>query len=388
MNIPIAKTTFTQAEFDNILKPLQSGWIVQGPFVKEFEEKWCKFTGARFSIAVSNCTTALHLSMAALGISAGDEVIVPAFTWIATANAVEALGATPIFCDIDLETYNIDIQQIEKLITKKTRAIIPVHLFGLAVNMDAFNAVVKKHNLLVIEDAACGFAARYKNIHVGNFGNTGCFSFHPRKAITTGEGGMITTNDEALATKLRAMRDHGASISDLQRHHGAKPYLLPEFPYLGYNYRMTDIQASIGTTQMDRAENIHLQRLFWATKYDAFFETITWLNISFRDKDFINGFQSYVCMFEPEKVSINNVEKINELRNKFMEYLQQNGISTRPGTHAVHALKYYADKYKIEKTDFPNAWIADQCSISFPIFPSLTSDEFKFITSTIENYKF
>lgn len=391
MKIPIAKTEFTQNELDNILKPLNSGWVVQGPYVEEFETKWNKFTGAKNSIAVSNCTTALHLSLAALGIEAGDEVIVPSFTWVSTANAVEYLGGKPVLCDVELETFNIDTKQIEKLITKKTRAVIPVHLFGLAADMDAVNAIAAKYKLKVVEDAACGFGAKYFGKHVGNFGDTGCFSFHPRKAITTGEGGMITTADDKLSAKLRSMRDHGAEISDHQRHFGNKPYLLSEFPYLGFNYRMTDIQASIGTTQMDRAEQIHAQRTAIADKYDALLENISWLKKPFRNSDYRHGFQAYVCLFAPEGINSYigeaKIAKVHAMRNDFMDYLQKNGISTRPGTHAVHMQKFYQTRYGFKNPDYINSYIASDCSIAFPLFPGLKQEEFNYIADKITSYK-
>jgi dTDP-4-amino-4,6-dideoxygalactose transaminase len=243
MKIPIARTNLTEAEINSVLEPLRSGWLVQGPKVEQFEKKWSDFTGAKYSIAVTSCTSALHLSLVALGIKAEDEVIVPAFTWISTANVVEHVGAKLVFCDIDINTFNIDVAQIESKITKYTKAIIPVHLFGLAADMTVINNIAKKYNLKVVEDAACGFGSRYHKQHVGTFGNTGCFSFHPRKAITTGEGGMITTNDKVLAEKLRCLRDHGAIMSDLQRHQGSKPYLLADHQEAGFNQRMTDLRS-------------------------------------------------------------------------------------------------------------------------------------------------
>ena len=224
MAVPIARTSLTENEIQSVFEPLRSGWLVQGPKVREFEEKWCAFTGAKHSIAVTSCTSALHLSLVALGFGAGDEAIVPAFTWTATANVVEHLGGKVVFCDIDLNTFNIDTSQLAAKTSSRTKAILPVHLFGLAANMDAINQFAKQHGLWVVEDAACGFGCRYHGQHVGTFGDTGCFSFHPRKAITTGEGGMITTHDDALAEKLRRLRDHGAAMSDLQRHMGARPY--------------------------------------------------------------------------------------------------------------------------------------------------------------------
>lgn len=386
MNIPIAKTVFTDSEFEKIILPLKSGWVVQGPFVAEFEEKWSRFTGIKNSIAVSNCTTALHLSLSALGISAGDEVIVPSFTWVATANAVEYNGAKAVLCDINLDTFNIDITHLQKLITKKTKAIIPVHLFGLPADMSEITKIAEQNNIYIVEDAACGFGAKYSGKHVGGFGVTGCFSFHPRKAITTGEGGMITTNDDELAVKLRSMRDHGASVSDHQRHHGNKPYLLPDFPYLGYNYRMTDIQGSIGSSQMDRAEQINEQRITIADKYDELIKDISWLKKPFRNENYKHGFQAYVCMFNPEKIK-SNPELVNERRNKFMEYLQSKGISTRPGTHAVHMLAYYKARYGYKDSDYLNSYIAGACSIAFPLFPGLSDAEFNYIAEAVKSYR-
>jgi perosamine synthetase len=183
INVPIARTSLTEAEIQSVLVPLRSGWLVQGPKVHEFEEKWSEFTGAKHSIAVTSCTTALHLSLAALGLQPGDEVIVPAFTWIATANVVEHLGATVVFCDVDLNTFNLDVEQLARKITPKTKAIIPVHIFGLAAEMNTINQLTKQHGLWEVEDAACGFGSRHQGQHVGTLGETGCFSFHRRKAM-------------------------------------------------------------------------------------------------------------------------------------------------------------------------------------------------------------
>jgi dTDP-4-amino-4,6-dideoxygalactose transaminase len=188
MKIPIARTSLNKEEINSVLEPLESGWLVQGPKVQEFENKWSEFTGAKYSIAVTSCTTALHLSLVALGIGSQDEVIVPAFTWISTANVVEHVNAKVVFCDINIENFNIDVKKIEAKITNKTKAIIPVHLFGLAADMISIKLIAKKYNLKIIEDAACGFGSRLNRQHVCTFGDTGCFSFHPIKSITTGEG--------------------------------------------------------------------------------------------------------------------------------------------------------------------------------------------------------
>lgn len=384
MNVPIARTALTDEEIQSVLGPLRSGWLVQGPKVREFEESWSAFTGARHSIAVTSCTTALHLSLAALGFGPGDEAIVPAFTWIATANVVEHLGGKVVFCDIDLSTFNIDVASAAKAITPRTKAIIPVHLFGLAADMNAVNALAQKHGLWVVEDAACGFGSRYHGQHVGTLGDTGCFSFHPRKAITTGEGGMITTQSDELAAKLRRLRDHGAAMSDLQRHLGAKPYLLADHPDAGYNQRMTDIQGALGAAQMLRAAEIIAERQRLAAVYDAAFAGLDWLRTPAHVAGLEHGYQSYPCLFQPEPITAASVARVNSARNEWMDALQQAGISTRPATHAVHMLAFYREKYGLAPDDFPNARAANDCSISLPLFHGMTEAEQSYVIATVK----
>jgi len=384
MKVPIARTQLTEKEFNIIRKPLESGWVVQGPYTKLFEEKWCEFTGVNHSIAVTSCTTALHLSLATLGIEPDDEVIVPAFTWIATANIVEHLKGKVVFCDIDLKTFNIDVTKIEDKVTARTKAIIPVHLFGLSADMDPIIQIAKKYNLFVVEDAACGFGSKYKGHHVGTFGDTGCFSFHPRKAITTGEGGMITTNNDELAEKMRSMRDHGAAMSDFQRHKGSKPYLLAEHPYAGFNYRMTDIQSSLGVTQMERANDIICERQALAKRYIEAFNALEFFQLPYENDDYSHGYQSYPCIFDIKNASLDKIKSVNNKRNAFMDVLQKEGVSTRPATHAVHMLQFYREKYGLRPEDFPNAYIANECSISFPLFNGLTDEEQGFVIESIK----
>jgi len=383
MKVPIARTSLTEKEIESVLEPLRSGWLVQGPKVREFEEKWSLFTGARHSIAVTSCTTGLYLSLAALGFGAGDEAIVPAFTWISTANVVEHLGGRVIFCDIDLHTFNLDCSQLESRITPRTRAILPVHLFGLAADMGKISTIAQKYNLWVVEDAACGFGSRYYGQHVGTFGHAGCFSFHPRKAITTGEGGMITTEDDQLAEKLRRLRDHGAAMSDLQRHLGVRPYLLADHPDAGYNFRMTDLQAALGGAQMDRAVQIVRERQRLANRYDAAFADLPWLRIPTASSGFEHSYQSYPCLFQPESITPRAIPYVKQIRNTWMDTLQQAGISTRPATHAVHMLKYYREKYQLKPEDFPNAWVANECSISLPFFHGMTEAEQDYVIKAV-----
>jgi dTDP-4-amino-4,6-dideoxygalactose transaminase len=385
MNVPIARTNLLDTEIQSVIAPLESGWLVQGPKVQDFESKWSIFTGSENSLAVTSCTTALHLSLAALGFGPGDEAIVPAFTWISTANVVEHLGGKVVFCDIDPVTFNMDVSQIEGKISPKTKAILPVHLFGLSADMSPINEIAKRHNLWVIEDAACGFGAKYHGAHVGTLGTTGCFSFHPRKAITTGEGGMVTTSDADLADKIRCLRDHGATMSDLQRHLGAKPYLLADHPEAGYNQRMTDIQGALGSAQMDRAAEIVAERQRLARIYDQAFADLDWLRTPACPEGYQHGYQSYPCMFRPDDLSLSNVKAVNIARNVWMEALQQVGISTRPATHAVHMLSYYKNKYDIRPTDFPNAYISNDCSISLPLFHGMSEAEQGYVIEFVKN---
>ena len=373
--IPITKPFFGVEEEAAIRAPLHSGWVVQGPYVKEFEKKFSAFTEASFSIATSSCTTALHIAVTALGLKPGDEVIVPAFTWISTANVVEYMVAKPVFCDIDLSTFNIDVKQIEGLITSRTVGIIPVHLFGLCAKMQPIQEIAQKHNLWVVEDAACGFGAQYHGKHAGTFGEMGCFSFHPRKSITTGEGGMITTQREDFDQLSRILRDHGASRSDLSRHTGKAGFLLSEYNHLGYNYRMTDIQGALGCAQMDRAAWILETRLQRAQHYDQLLTKVEWLETPRIPDGFVHGYQAYVCLFRPEEPTLNNVDRLHQQRNELMMQLEAKGIATRQGTHAPVLQGYYTKKYALRPEQFPNAYLADRLGLTLPLYVQMTEVE-------------
>jgi dTDP-4-amino-4,6-dideoxygalactose transaminase len=307
---------------------------------------------------------------------------------------VEHLGGRVVFADIDLASFNIDPAGIEALITPRTKAILPVHLFGLAAEMEAINAIAQRNGLKVVEDAACGFGATVHGRHVGTLGHTGCFSFHPRKAITTGEGGMITTSDTKLAERLRRLRDHGAAMSDLQRHLGSKPYLLADHPEAGYNQRMTDLQAALGVSQMKRADAIVAERHALAATYDAAFADLDWLQAPVAPASYGHGYQSYPCLFEPEQVrqalktgDQQLLNAVHERRNAWMETLQQQGVSTRPATHAVHMLSYYRNHYQLRPEQFPAAQAANDCSISLPLFHGMRAVEQQHVIHTVRSRK-
>jgi dTDP-4-amino-4,6-dideoxygalactose transaminase len=374
-NIPITKPFFDESDSTAILKPLETGWVVQGPFVEAFEAAFSSFTGARYAVAASSCTTALHLAMAVLGVKPGDEVIVPAFTWVSTANVVEYMGARPVFCDIDLRTYNIDVSRVEELITARTVGLLPVHLFGLCADMAPLIEIAGRHRLWVVEDAACAFGSRYHGRHAGTFGEMGCFSFHPRKSITTGEGGMITTQRTEFEELLRSLRDHGASRTDFQRHSHRAAFLLAEYNELGYNYRMTDIQGALGCAQMKRAAWIMAQRTARAQRYDALLGAMEWLRAPFVPPGYVHGYQAYVCLFSPEAPDLHNVTRLHHMRNAVMSRLEEKGIATRQGTHAPVLTGYYRKKYGFSETQFANALLAERLTLTLPLYAQLTEDE-------------
>jgi perosamine synthetase len=387
-NIPISKPYFDKDDYKLITKPLDSGWVTQGKFVEEFEDLFCKITGVKYAAAVTSCTTALHLGVIAKDIQPGDEVIVPGFTWISTPNVVEYEKGKPVFCDIELETFNLDVNDAQRRITKKTKGIMPVHLFGLCADMNSVNKIASDNNLWIIEDAACAFYGFYQNKHAGNFGNLSCFSFHPRKSVTTGEGGIVSTNSKKEFEKIKALRNIGASVTDLQRHNKKRSFLLAKYELLGYNYRMTDIQAALGISQLRKTGKVMSSRIKAAGFYDELLKNETWLQLPFRNKNYKHGYQSYVCLFNPanltpiELMRNNRWEKIHEQRNKIMLSLEEIGISTRQGTHSACHQEYYIKKYKIKPEDFPNSFLADKLSISLPIFAGITKKE---IESVVEN---
>lgn len=383
MKIPISKPFFGEEEKRAVIGPLESGWVVQGPQVAEFESRFRAYTGAPHALATTSATTALHLALIALGVGPGDEVIVPAFTWVATANVVEMQGARPVFVDIELETFNIDVAKIEAAITPRTRVILPVSLFGVSARMGPILEIAARHGLKVVEDDACATGAWYQGHHAGTLADIGCFSFHPRKAITTGEGGMLITADEGIAQHVRSLRDHGASTSDLARHHGARSYVLPDFNMVGYNYRMTDLQAAVGVVQMGRLEEILERRTAVAQRYDRALGGTGWLRPPVTPPGSVHGYQSYVCLFQPEVPGMDNVEALHARRNALMDRLESAGVATRPGTHAVHALGFYRERYGIQPTDFPNALIADRLTLALPLFAQLTGEEQEYVVAEL-----
>lgn len=357
-------------------EPLTTGWLTQGPKVAAFETAFAERHQVRHALATTSCTTGLHLILAAMGIGPGDEVIVPAFTWVATANVVLYCGATPVFADVRRDTYNIDTADVVKRITPRTKAVIVVHLFGLCADMEGLRAVLPAH-ISIIEDAACAAGASLNGMSAGSLGDAAAFSFHPRKSITTGEGGMVTTNNSELAAIADQLRNHGASISEEQRHRGPRPYLLAEFNLLGFNYRMTDLQGAVGLVQLGKLDNFITERQHWAEYYREQLAGIPWLRMPVFPENGTPAWQAFVSYVDPDKAPLP--------RNDIMERLQAEGISTRPGTHAVHMLGYYRDRFYLKPEDYPGARDCNDNTMAIPLHNRMTAEDYEYVVKALRS---
>jgi len=363
--VNITEPSFDATEIDLLKQCLDSKWVTQGPMAARFEGMIAAAQDARNAIACTSATAALHLAALALGLGPGDEVIVPALTWITSANAAEYVGAKAVFADVDLSTYNLDPKTVEEAVTSRTRAIVAVHLFGLAAPMRELRAIAGRHGLTIIEDAACAIATTYEGRPVGAIGDVGCFSFHPRKVVTTGEGGAITTNNDELAAKMRILRNHGAGGPPDDRE-GSGPWTMARFDVLGYNLRLSDLQAAVGVAQMNKLASLVADRRRSAARYDEALRDQNDLSLPVAGDKAGHTYQSYVVRL---------TEGGRARRNRVMEALARRDIQTRPGTHAVHRLGYYRDKYGLAAEDFPNAALAEDTTITLPIVPFMTEAE-------------
>lgn len=375
--VQISLPSTGEEEWQACREPLMSGWLTQGPKVAAFEKAFAVRHQVNHALAVTSCTTGLHLTLAALGIAPGDEVIVPAFTWVATANVVIYCGATPVFVDVDRKTFNLDVAQVAARVTPRTKAVIAVHLFGLCAEIDDLRDVLPP-GVAIVEDAACAAGASFKGKPVGSLGELAAFSFHPRKSVTTGEGGMVTTNDPELAERINQMRNHGATLSEEQRHRGPQPYLLPEFDVLGYNYRMTDLQGAVGLVQFQKLDAFIDERARWAAWYREQLEGISWLRLPEAATGSRHGWQAFVTYVDPQRAPMP--------RNELMEKLQAEGIATRPGTHAVHMLAYYRKRYGLRPADFPAARDCNDHSMAIPLHNRMTEDDYRYVADAIRRW--
>jgi len=370
--IPIAKPFLTKDEAQGAYDTILTGWVTQGPKVEEFEKKFCEYTGAKYAAAVSNCTTALHLAMIISEIGAGDEVITPSMSYVASANCIKYVGATPVFGEVDKETYNLNVSHAESLITEKTKAIILVHQLGMPADIDAFRKLTDKYKIKLIEDAACAIGSSYKGKKIGSHSEIVCFSFHPRKVITTGEGGMITTSDESIYRKVKLLRQHGMSVNDRERHEAGK-LIFEDHIVLGYNYRMTDIQAAIGLRQLEKLDHIIEERRKIALKYIEELKDVDCIELPEEKTGYFSNYQSFsIYLKESAPVS----------RNEIMQKLLEAGISSRRGVLTAHRETSYLDNYKDLKLPVSE----DACDRSFmiPLFIPMDSEDIEHVISTIK----
>lgn len=372
MEVPFAKPYLRGDEGAAVAEVIATGWVSQGPRVREFEAAFAERVGAAEAVAVSNCTTALHLALHASGIGPGDEVIVPSMSFIATANAVWQCGATPVFADVDPRTFNLDPVSAERAITERTKAIMPVHQLGLPADMDAFFALADKHRLILVEDAACAIGATYKGRPIGSLGPLTCFSLHPRKVITTGEGGMITLQDSEVAARLRKLRQHAMDVSDLARH-GARDVVIETYPERGFNYRMTDMQAMLGLQQLDCLDHILSERTRLAERYTAAIEGIPGVEAPYEPEYAVRTWQSY---------AVTLTEDAPLERNELMRRLLLDGVPTRRGVMAIHREQAYADT----PVELPATDHASERSMMLPLFAGLTDEQQDHVISTLANH--
>lgn len=370
----ITEPSFDETEIALLRQCLDSKWVTQGPMTERFEQLVAARHQAKHVLACTSCTAALHLATLALQLGPGDEVIVPAFTWITSAHSAEYVGAQPVFVDIDLATYNIDPNALKAAITPRTKAILAVHLFGLAAPMDEINAIAKAHGISVIEDAACAIGTTYKGRPVGALGDIGCFSFHPRKVVTTGEGGAVSTSRDDLAVRVRSQRNHGATGVPDASVEPCGPWTMATFDNLGFNLRLSDIQAAVGVAQMAKLDQLLAERRRLGRRYSELLQEVN--SIARPTGGDLEGhtYQSYV---------IRVLEGGRERRNSIMAALAQKNIQTRPGTHAVHRLGYYANKYGLKPDRFPNAATAEDTTITLPIFPSMSDSDQALVVDTV-----
>lgn len=388
--LAISAPSMGNEEWQALRGPLESGWLTQGPSVAAFERAFAERHGVPHALATTSCTTALHLILAGLGVEEGDEVIVPAFTWVSTANAVVYCGATPVLADVDPTTFNLDLEDVLRRVTPRTRAVIVVHLFGLCFDVDALRERLPA-DIAIVEDAACAAGASLNGRPAGSLGVAGAFSFHPRKTITTGEGGIVTTTDADLAERIEVLRNHGASVSEEQRHRGPRPHVLPEFDVLGFNYRMTDLQGAIGLVQLGRLDGFVAERHRLAQRYVATLAEFEWIvpppglpsvetgtevDPTSRTSS-VHGLQAFVTRVVPERAPI--------ARDALMDALQIAGIATRPGTHAVHRLGYYRERFGLAADDYPGARDSELDSMALPLHNQMTEQDVDRVVAAIRD---
>jgi dTDP-4-amino-4,6-dideoxygalactose transaminase len=368
--IPVMKPFFGEEEAQAAADAVRSGWVAQGPRVAQFESEFAAYVGASHGVALSSCTTALHLSLVLLGVGPGDEVVVPSLSFIATANAARYVGATPVFADVDLATGNLTVDTVDAVRTPRTRAVIAVHQGGVPFDVAALRTACAEWGIELVEDAACAAGSTAYGRPVGAGALVAAWSFHPRKVITTGEGGALTVDREEWAVRLRRLREHGMSVSAAQRHASSQP-VLESYLETGYNYRMTDVQAAIGLVQLAKLDAMVARRRELATRYHELLSDIDGLT-PVRDPAYgTSNFQSFWVRLD---------EPFARGRDEVLAELAAAGISARRGIMAAHLEPAYAG---LPRVDLPVTERLTRDSLILPLHHTLTEDEQQHIATTL-----
>ncbi|MBI2383235.1 MAG: DegT/DnrJ/EryC1/StrS family aminotransferase [Gammaproteobacteria bacterium] len=374
-SIPIAAPDMGEPEIEAVARVIRSGWVTQGPEVSAFESEFALACGSTSAVAVSSCTAALHLVLHALGIGPGDEVVTASHSFIATANAIAYTGATPVFVDIRLDDLNLDPDLLEAAITPRTQAILAVHQLGMPCRIAAIADIAARHGLHLVEDAACAIGSEVNTAGIWRtigqpFGIAACFSFHPRKLLTTGDGGMITTNDPAFATRLRALRQHGMSLTDRQRHM-AGSVIFESYDEIGFNYRMTDIQAAIGREQLKRLPLMLQRRRGLAALYQNRLAGIRGLGVPSDRRDTRTNWQSFHVLL-PEHID----------QHAAMSHLLARGIATRRGVMCAHLEPAYSRHHA--RHNLQTSERARCHGMILPLFPAMTENDVDRVVSALQ----
>lgn len=373
--IPFSSPLISEDAIAEVADILRSGWLTTGPKTKKFEEEFAQYVGSEYAVAVNSCTAALHLALvAAESISPGDEVITTPFTFIATANVILHVGAKPVFVDIRPDTFNIDVEKIEAAITPRTKVIMPVHYAGQPCEMDEIMEIARKYNLLVIEDAAHAVATEYKEKKVGAIGDVTCFSFYATKNLVTGEGGMVTTDDEELAEKIRILSLHGMSKDAWKRYTTAGSWYY-EVIYPGYKCNMTDIQASLGLQQLKELGIFQKRREEIAKAYNEAFFDLDAIESPFVKPDVKHAWHLYVIKIVPEKFKLD--------RDQFIEALKAEKIGTSVHFIPVHLHPYYRETFGFKRGDFPVTEKTYERVISLPLYPKMSDEDIEDVIEAV-----
>ena len=372
--IPFFVPSIGEEEIQSVVETLRSGWLTTGPKVKQFEEAFAGRIGSRHAIAVNSATSALHLALEAIGVSRGDEVLVPTMTFASTAEVVVHLGAKPVLVDCRPDTFNIDPDDVERKITRRTKAVVPVHYGGQPCDMQRILEIARNHNLRVIEDAAHALPAVYGDQVVGAIGDITCFSFYANKTITTGEGGMITTNDDGLAQRMRLMSLHGIS-KDAWKRFSAEGSWYYEITAPGYKFNMTDIAASLGIHQLARCDRFWQARQRCARRYEEGLSDVFGVRVPIVELNVQHAWHLYVIQLDLEQLEID--------RNNFIRDLNNAGVGTSVHYTPLHMHPYYRQVFDYRPDDLPVAQFVSERIISLPIYPKLTDLEIEHIIGTV-----